>query len=63
MEGRSWTFVMQQGGIAAAGSQRAFGSIVPGSATGELRGLRGDVQYRHDETGASVTIDYEFEEA
>lgn len=63
LAGRSGTFVMQHGGIAEAGSQRAFGSIVPGSATGALRGLRGDVQYRHDETGASVTLDYEFDEA
>jgi len=63
LAGRAGTFVMQHGGIATADGQRAFGSIVPGSATGELRGLRGDVQYRHDESGATVTLDYDFGEA
>jgi Protein of unknown function (DUF3224) len=63
LAGRTGTFVMQHGGIATSGGQRAFGSIVPGSATGELRGLRGDVQYRHDESGATVTLDYEFEDS
>jgi len=62
LDGRAGTFVMQHGGIATAQGQRAFGSIVPGSGTGALRGLRGDVQYRHDESGASVTLDYEFED-
>jgi len=63
LAGRSGMFVMQHGGIAAKGQQRAFGSIVPGSGTGELRGLHGDVQYRHDESGASVTLDYDFDES
>jgi len=63
LAGRSGMFVMQHGGIAAKGEQRAFGSIVPGSGTGELRGLTGDVQYRHDESGASVTIEYDFDES
>lgn len=61
LAGRSGSFVMQHGGIASASSQRAFGSIVPGSGTGDLRGLNGSVEYRHDESGATVTIDYEFE--
>ena len=61
LAGRGGTFVMQHGGIASAGGQRAFGSIVPGSGTGELRGLTGSVEYRHDESGATVTIDYGFE--
>jgi hypothetical protein len=61
LAGRSGSFVMQHGGLATGDSQRAFGSIVPGSATGDLRGLNGSVQYRHDESGATVTIDYELE--
>lgn len=61
LAGRAGTFVMQHGGIATKDGQRSYGSIVPGSGTGELRGLTGDVQYRHDESGATVTIDYEFD--
>lgn len=63
LAGRAGSFVMQHGGIATKNGQRAFGSIVPGSGTGELRGLRGDVQYKHDESGATVTLDFDFEPA
>jgi hypothetical protein len=35
--------------------------VVPGSGTGELRGLRGNVEFRHDENGASLTFDYAIE--
>ena len=63
LAGRAGTFVMQHGGIATKDGQRAFGSIVPGSGTDELRGLRGEVQYKHDETGATVTIDYDLEDS
>ncbi len=37
----------------------ARGSIVPGSGTGELQGLRGEVRVEHDEQGARFTFDYE----
>ncbi|HYH81319.1 MAG TPA: DUF3224 domain-containing protein [Longimicrobium sp.] len=63
LAGRSGMFVMQHGGIARGGTQRAFGSIVPGSGTGELRGLHGEVKYQHDAGGASVTLDYDFDES
>ena len=61
LDGRSGTFVIQHGGIfdAATGHATPYGAIVPGSATGELAGLRGSAEYRHDDQGASLTLDFE----
>lgn len=42
LDGREGTFVIQHGGVGDAASQRTFGQIVPGSGTGELRGLAGE---------------------
>jgi hypothetical protein len=59
LEGRTGTFVLQHGGIQGPGDEgRTFGHVVPGSGTGELAGLRGDAVYRHDETGARLTLTY-----
>ena len=53
---------MQHGGLAwKDGRQEPFGNVVPSSGTGELKGLAGTVRYRHDETGATVTLEYRFE--
>ena len=60
LAGRDGTFVIQHGGIVDGPDQRPFGTIVPGSATGALRGLRGSVIFMHDEQGARVQIDYAF---
>ena len=55
--GRAGTFVMQHGGLAAPEAEpQSFGSIVPGSGTGALAGLRGTVVF-----GADHTITLEFE--
>ena len=51
------TFVLVHG--AADPTPPARGSIVPGSGTGELQGLRGEVRVEHDEQGARFTFDYE----
>lgn len=62
LEGRRGTFVLHHVGIDATGeTPRSFGHVVPGSATGELRGLRGEVVYAHDAEGARVTLTYSFE--
>jgi Protein of unknown function (DUF3224) len=58
LDGRAGTFVLQHGGIDDGGELTPFGSIVPGSGTGELRGLRGEVRYVHDESGARITLTY-----
>ena len=59
LEGRSGTFVIQHG--AAQGGERpfGFGFVAPGSGTGELEGLRGDVRFEHDDDGARVHLTYE----
>ncbi|HSU16508.1 DUF3224 domain-containing protein [Longimicrobium sp.] len=58
--GRSGTFVLQHGGVRGAGEAYTFGNVVPDSATGELRGMTGKAEYRHDENGAVLTLDYDF---
>ena len=62
LAGREGTFVIQHGGIVDGPDQRPFGAIIPGAATGALRGLRGNVTFMHDEQGARIQIDYEFAE-
>lgn len=54
--GRSGTVVFQHGGLADEESASTFGSVVPGSGTGELEGLAGSLTYSHDESGATVTL-------
>jgi hypothetical protein len=56
IDGRRGSVVFQHGGIGDESGSEAFGNIVPGTGTGELAGLRGAVSYRHDETGAVVTL-------
>ena len=61
LDGHEGTFVIQHGGLydAATGESIPYGAIVPGSATGELAGLRGGATFRHDENGAILTLHYE----
>ncbi len=40
--GRSGSFVLQRSGVFEEGRAKESYSVVPGSATGELRGLRGE---------------------
>lgn len=58
LEGRHGTFVVQHGGIVDDSEQHAFGHIVPGSGTGDLRGLRGEAVYAHDEAGARLMLTF-----
>lgn len=58
LDGRAGTFVLQHGGVAEGKAQRAFGQIIPGSGTGELRSLRGDASYAHDANGATLTLTF-----
>ncbi len=60
---RSGSFVLQAQGQYADGVARAGWTVVPGSATGELRGLRGSGGYgpsAEDEHSAATTLDYDF---
>ncbi len=61
LDGRTGTFVIQHGGLYDAATSKAtpYGAIIPGSATGELAGLCGSAEYRHDDQGAILTLHYE----
>lgn len=60
--GRSGSFLLQPSGTAAGKETHATWFVVPGSGTGELRGLRGEggFQARLGEQG-SFWLDYYFE--
>jgi len=58
LDGRAGSFVLQHGSVDDGGEPRAFGHVVPGSGTGELRGLRGKAAYAHDEAGARLTLTF-----
>jgi Protein of unknown function (DUF3224) len=59
LAGRRGTFDVQHCAAKGGTNDRALWFVAPGSGTGELRGLSGEVTYRHDETGAVFTLDYE----
>jgi len=42
LAGKAGTFVLQRSGVFEGGQAKETYSVVPGSGTGELRGLRGD---------------------
>jgi hypothetical protein len=60
---RRGSFVFQHGGPIDRGALRSFGYVVPGSGTGELRGLRGEVTISVTPAGEhTLTLDYDFEQ-
>ena len=62
VEERSGTFVLQRTGVFEGGLAKESYSVVPGSATGDLHGLRGE---GHTAVGHGLehpfTLDYELE--
>jgi hypothetical protein len=58
LAGRRGTFVLQHGGVGDEREGEAFGHVVPGSGTGEIAGLTGQVRYAHDDDGARITLTY-----
>ncbi len=60
---RSGSFVLLQTDGSFDGTEAKAGlSVVPGSGTGELRGLRGTGEFRAPREGeTSITLDYDFE--
>ncbi len=54
--GRRGSFVMTHGGTTDV--MRAGGKIVPGSGTEELRGISGTVEFRSNENGKSIILDF-----
>jgi len=60
--GLSGTFVLNHGGTVRHETPvHWYGVVVPGSGTGELRGLRGDAVYQHGASGAILTLEYEID--
>ncbi|WP_336032540.1 DUF3224 domain-containing protein [Geodermatophilus sp. FMUSA9-8] len=59
LEGRSGSFVLQHSGVVDGDPQPATGVVLPGTAAGDLAGLRGTVELRHDADGAVLVLDYE----
>jgi len=60
--GRSGSFVLQHSGIFKAGVATVTLVVVPGSGTGDLRGLRGNGEFAvGHKPPYAMTLDYEFE--
>ncbi len=60
--GRSGSFVLQHTGTFEGGTAKATWVVVPGSATGDLRGLRGEGGFDSPHAERySMTLDYEIE--
>lgn len=56
INGRHGTVVFHHGGSDDDGALRSFGHLVPGTGTAGLAGLRGDITYVHDESGAKAIL-------
>jgi hypothetical protein len=60
IEGRRGSFVAIHGGM--TDEMRAAGRIVPGSGTGELETIGGTLEFKSDEDGKRILLDYHFDE-
>ncbi len=61
--GRTGSFVMIHGGIhTPAETSRATGIIMPNYGTDELRGISGTVEFKSDENGKNIILDFGFED-
>lgn len=60
LAGRTGTFVLATSGDHSGGVARTEVSVVPGSGTGELAGLRGAGHYAADAMEYTMELDYSF---
>ena len=59
--GRKGSFVMIHGGThTPQETSRALGFIMPNSGTGELKSISGTVEFKSDENGKNITLDFAF---
>ena len=59
--GRAGSFVMIHGGThTPQETSRALGFIMPNSGTGELEGISGAVEFKADENGKTIILDFAF---
>ena len=59
IENRKGSFVAIHGGM--TDEMRAYGKIVPGSGTDELTGISGTLEFKSDENGKRIILDYSIE--
>lgn len=57
IEDKKGSFVAIHGGM--TDEMKASGKIVPGSGTGELKGIMGTLEFKSDESGKAIILDYE----
>jgi hypothetical protein len=61
LAGRAGSFVLQHSGTFEGGTAKVTWLVVPGSGTGELRGLRGEGGFASGHAQRyPITLDYEF---
>ncbi|MGC2237772.1 MAG: DUF3224 domain-containing protein [Pyrinomonadaceae bacterium] len=61
--GRKGTFVAIHGAThSPKETSRALGTILQGSGTGELKGISGTMEFKSDENGKNITLDYSIED-
>lgn len=60
IEGRKGSFVAIHGGV--TDEMRATGKIVPDSGTDELKGITGTLEFKSDESGKQIILDYSLED-
>ena len=59
IEGKKGSFVAIHGGM--TDEMKAAGKIVPGSGTDELKGISGTLEFKSDEGGKRIILDYSLE--
>ena len=60
IDGKKGSFVAIHGGM--TDEMKATGRIVPGSGTGELKGIGGTLRFESDTSGKTIILDYSFAE-
>lgn len=59
IEGRKGSFVAIHGGM--TDEMKASGKIVPNSGTDDLKGISGTLEFKSDDNGKSIILDYMLE--
>ena len=57
LEGKKGSFVAIHGGM--TDEMKATGKIVPGSGTDELEEIRGTIEFKSDDSGKTIILEYE----
>ncbi len=58
IEGRKGSFAAIHGGM--TDEMKATGKIVPGSGTDELENISGTIEFKSDDNGKIIVLDYDF---